>query len=1220
MTARLRCLTPMLLALFVLASATAITDHGSLPSSTVFAQGPTGPGGPQLDYRLADTWTKQSWSLRPGFFNSPTDVTTTPDGTRHVLEHYRKVIHHLAPDDVTWTVSLLPSTIEHRGDVRAYSLLRIDASPDGLVGVLAHVSQVTRGNATLAGEYLVLQADEAGSWNVTHAAPEEPSRSYVDLALDDSDMVFLARYASSAYLDQTSVDILSPIGQGSSLTRIAPPELGHAYAIDVHRDGTIFALSRVSNITRPVSPPRTPRPTSTPRPSVHEAAVRGAPASGNREDGVHGVEQSGVGIRGLLVIGPDGRVRDTWADSGLYDVAVHASAAVVVKNGNVYDVSRRRQLVDPQREHPYGVSLERIAVRADGLLTAITSTEDFRGLIEFAYEGAGTPYASTFRGSMDDPFMRGPSWPRRVAVDDTNGEVLVVDGELRFGSEHHAKGGPSVGRNEDASLLRFRADGLLWSENGVPEHPWDVAAAGGMAVTSAWQSIVGRRDRFVPRWYGNFNLRTAGLTTLLTSIDAHDDRIAALDIGHERVLWLDRDAQLLAEWSTWLAHPNALPSDIAVHGDRVYLADLGRNRVMVRGGRGGDLGEWPTHDGPLRIATGPHGDVFVLGRGGWLLRYTPDGELVAWWRIPHRTVDRVERVVTPGDLDVGPDGRVYATWWVEGPKDTVIDGQAGIDIFEPYMRPAADARPPLLPGACLAETDKKASPERVTIGETVEVQLTMRGECPGTHRPGQIMIVFDRSLSMSWDGALPRALDAVVGLLDTLDGEAIEVGLVSFSDGASLELPLTDRLGAIRGRIASFSAGGDTLMAAGIELAHRELMGERRDPDAEGRIWVVSDGVFKDAPTEVVEAARADGIALDSLVFRNREYDNDVRDALRALFLPQHLFEELRPGREIDIVRAISGYEPQLGLFDTVTIDDEIPANMRLLEHTIRPPAARVDNTTLRWTHLDVVAANALTMTYSLEPLELGIHPTNVRAEARWLDAWGHAGRQAFPVPEVEVVTPPPTPTPTATPEIYQIWLPFTSRMRCHRRPPVDVVLTVDTSGSMGRPVVGQPGTALDVARTAMREAMLLLDMPRDRVAVVEFNDRARIIQEMTGDTNAVLRAIDALAHSPGSRLDQGLALATHAIDQSTGPRGRPVVILLTDGLQAEGRKIAIAWSNAVRGRGISVYAVGFGPTIDEDLLRRMASTPDRYHRSIGAHDLMPIYGRILAELACPGG
>jgi Mg-chelatase subunit ChlD len=247
-------------------------------------------------------------------------------------------------------------------------------------------------------------------------------------------------------------------------------------------------------------------------------------------------------------------------------------------------------------------------------------------------------------------------------------------------------------------------------------------------------------------------------------------------------------------------------------------------------------------------------------------------------------------------------------------------------------------------------------------------------------------------------------------------------------------------------------------------------------------------------------------------------------------------------------------------------------------------------------------------MTFQLEPLELGEHPTNVEATADWVDAWGHSRRQRFPVPRVTVVEP-----------AHAIYLPLAMRERCLRRTPADIVLVVDTSNSMSRPNVGRPGTALDVAREAMRDLVDLLELPGDRVAVVSFDAQSRVVSELSGERADIVGGIDALSLSSGTRLDEGLAVAARTLQTAPAPRGRPVVIVLTDGLQSEARSVALAWGDQLRARGITTYAVGFGPEVDEDLLRRVASTPDRYHRSIGAQDLLPVYGRIGAELACPG-
>ena len=1174
----------------------------------VLAQDAPGSAPPVLDYELVDEWGFQPWQRRPGLFSSASDVTSLPDGRRLVLDAQAKGIHRLSADGTAWDFDALPRTVSIGAYLdRSWSPHRLDVGPDGLVALLGQVDRLREDDPELSA-FVVLSLSEAGRWQPTHLVELERKWTYADLALGPADRAYLTRYSANRMDPRGSIDVLAPYAQNPSgaTTRLAPQELGHPYRVDVHADGTIYVLSALCNCSPPPPPPpRTPRPTRTPRPSLDRGGPDAGPGSrgplDGRRSGVHTAainQRDGEGTDGIVVIGPDGRTRETWTQGSLRDVAVTGRSALVHNASRLYRVDGRKELHRVSSQYAADVLLTSIDVAPDGRVNLVNGSSAYMGL--FVLPSADASSASP-RGWIDHPRLEGPLWPRAISVDESAGELLVVDQQLRQGTGHHAKSGPHYGSDHPATLHRWKLDGTLSSQSGMiwqpyafEERPVDVAVNDGRTITLSDHHLILRRDHALPVLARSFPGQDAsGRSALLAAVDAHEDRIAVLDIGRERVLVLSSGGGLQSEWSTWSARPNALPADLALFGDRLYLADRGRNRIMVRGIGGADLGEWPTHDGPLRVETGPHGDVFVLGRGGWLLRYTPDGTLVSWWRLPSRDVSGLRRAVTPGDLDVDRRGRVYVSWWVEGPKDTVLARQAGISVFASILRPAPEGRQPLRPGACLAEPDKRAVPGQIRLGETVDVTLTLRGECPGTHRPSQVMIVFDRSRSIEWNGAMLRAKEALVGLLDTLNGEAVEIGLVSFADGAALEVPLTDRLGEIRGRIATLDAGGDTRMAAGIDLARRELLGPRHDPEAEPHIWIVSDGVFKDQPTDAVAAAQADGIIVDALIFRTHEFGNEVRDALRALVGGAHLHEELRPEREIHIVRQITAYDPQRGLFDTLTLDDVIPSNMRLVPGSVEPAAALtttlVASDTLRWRFEDVLAADPLTLTYTLEPLELGTHPTNVEARADWIDAWDHAGRVPFPVPVVEVLAA-PTPTPAPEPEPV-IYLPFASRHRCHRRAPLDIVLTVDTSGSMGRPVVGQPGTALDVAREAMRDFVRLLDMPRDRLAVVEFNATARVISGLSGDHDTALESIDALRHSPGSRLDQGLALAAHALDGAGDEPGRPVVILLTDGQQYESRKIALAWGGAMRGRAVTVWAVGFGPD-----RRRGPAAPPGHH------------------------
>ena len=77
---------------------------------------------------------------------------------------------------------------------------------------------------------------------------------------------------------------------------------------------------------------------------------------------------------------------------------------------------------------------------------------------------------------------------------------------------------------------------------------------------------------------------------------------------------------------------------------------------MVLGIDGSSLGEFPAHYGPRRVTTDAEGDIFVLGRGGFALRYSPDGRLVARWRVP-------DPEASLADIAVDHAGQVSIAHW-----------------------------------------------------------------------------------------------------------------------------------------------------------------------------------------------------------------------------------------------------------------------------------------------------------------------------------------------------------------------------------------------------------------------------------------------------------------------------------------------------------------------------------------------------------------------------
>ena len=100
------------------------------------------------------------------------------------------------------------------------------------------------------------------------------------------------------------------------------------------------------------------------------------------------------------------------------------------------------------------------------------------------------------------------------------------------------------------------------------------------------------------------------------------------------------------------------------------------------------------------------------------------------------------------------------------------------------------------------------------------------------------------------------------------------------------------------------------------------------------------------------------------------------------------------------------------------------------------------------------------------------------------------------------------------------------------------VAIAVDTSGSM-------QGKPLETARGAVR---LLLERmgPRDRAALVSFGQTVQVVQDLTGDREALNRALDSLVALGDTALYDGTFQAITLAAQHT--LGRRSVVVITDG------------------------------------------------------------------------
>jgi Ca-activated chloride channel homolog len=107
---------------------------------------------------------------------------------------------------------------------------------------------------------------------------------------------------------------------------------------------------------------------------------------------------------------------------------------------------------------------------------------------------------------------------------------------------------------------------------------------------------------------------------------------------------------------------------------------------------------------------------------------------------------------------------------------------------------------------------------------------------------------------------------------------------------------------------------------------------------------------------------------------------------------------------------------------------------------------------------------------------------------------------------------------------------------------PFNLVLLIDTSGSAREEV--------DLMRKA---ALRFLDelRPQDRVALIEFNDKISLLQDLTDDRRSVEKALSRLKPGRGTAFYDTLELTLEEVLKSVA--GRKAVVALTDGVDSYG-------------------------------------------------------------------
>ncbi|MFL6197095.1 MAG: VWA domain-containing protein [Thermoanaerobaculia bacterium] len=170
---------------------------------------------------------------------------------------------------------------------------------------------------------------------------------------------------------------------------------------------------------------------------------------------------------------------------------------------------------------------------------------------------------------------------------------------------------------------------------------------------------------------------------------------------------------------------------------------------------------------------------------------------------------------------------------------------------------------------------------------------------------------------------------------------------------------------------------------------------------------------------------------------------------------------------------------------------------------------------------------------------------------------------------------------------------------------PIHAAVAIDVSASMA--------DALEEAQSAALQFLQRTIRPKDRAAVITFNDHPMLAVKFTRDVKALAGGLAGLKAERGTALYDSLIFSFYNFN---GLRGRRALLLLSDG-KDEGSRFT--WEEALeyaRRAGVTVYAIGLGDKVEKGKLSRISEeTGGRAFFPKKADELAAIYAAIEEEL-----
>ncbi|HEV7505880.1 MAG TPA: VWA domain-containing protein [Thermoanaerobaculia bacterium] len=179
--------------------------------------------------------------------------------------------------------------------------------------------------------------------------------------------------------------------------------------------------------------------------------------------------------------------------------------------------------------------------------------------------------------------------------------------------------------------------------------------------------------------------------------------------------------------------------------------------------------------------------------------------------------------------------------------------------------------------------------------------------------------------------------------------------------------------------------------------------------------------------------------------------------------------------------------------------------------------------------------------------------------------------------------------------------------VRCDRVTdmPIHAAVAIDISASMEKSLPKAQEAALRFLEGTVK--------PRDRAAVITFNDHPNLVVKFTRDLKDLAGGLAGLKAERGTALYDSLVYSFYTFN---GLKGRRALLLLSDG-RDEGSRFT--WEETLefaRRAGVTVYTIGLGEDVEKAKLKRLSEeTGGRAFFPKDAGELPAIYSAIEEEL-----